>query len=354
MAKFGNASKRAAAIQEQQNKGTQPGTAGDMMAQQQDFAIGLQQIAQEQLPAFSDALKSYANNVKGALSVFAGGGSALMSIFSGWGSVIASVIAPVIGIALSQYAAGKLGKGVAAKGVEALGEKALGGGMSALGKGAEELGGGVSKGAKISLFLTELAEGLTALTPAIPVILTLTAAVVGLGFGLKLAAPAFESIGKAVTLIVGGVADALIKMATEVNPLKLLAIAPGIAAIGIAMLPFGVGGALAGIVGGTGGFDAVVAGIQKFEQLSPEKLTAVAGAMKKINESLPTAADLAKMAVVSGLDHLLGGGSTSKTGGAGETDTAKLMTEIVTQQKQMVAYLKENVDYSKKLLHVSS
>ena len=116
------------------------------------------------------------------------------------------------------------------------------------------------------------------------------------------------------------------------------------------MLPFGVGGALAGLVSGAGGFDAVVAGVQKFEQLDPNRLMAVAGAMKKINESLPTAADLAKMAAVGVLDHMFGSGN--KTGGStsgGETNTAKLMQDMLKEQKQTNDYLRASVDLNKKI-----
>jgi len=341
-------------------------TGAKLMDTQQNFQVRMQEIAEKNLPSFATALDTTIDQINGAVSVMANGGASMASMMSGWvGLLVQGLISAAGAILPSMYAASKA-KSVASAGIgaaeDALASKA-GGGLSALGKGAEELGGGAAKGAKISVFLTELAEGLTALTPAIPVILTLTAAVVGLGFGLKLAAPAFESIGKAVTTIIGGVADALIKIADDVNPLKLLAIAPGIAAIGFALLPFGLGGALSGIVGGTGGFGAVVEGIQQFESLNPDKLMAVAGAMKKLTESMPSAADLLKIGAIKAAESLFGGdnkpkaGSTSGTatgGGTESADMSKLMMEMIALQKQTNAYLKDNVDYSKKILHAAS
>jgi len=321
-------------------------TAADLMSAQQDMAKQMQKIASDHLPAFKDALITTINQIKGAVGVAAGGGSWLASAMSGWTGMIVQAIVAGFG-ALA-------GTAVAAKGAASVGgsvlEKTLGGAGGALEKVGGAVGGGAGGG--IGGGLKGLAEGFALLanpaTLAGMAAFTLTA--MGLGKALEYAAPAIEAMGKAASAVLGTLADSLIKMATEVNPLQLLAIAPGIAAVGIAMLPFGVGGALAGLVSGAGGFDAVVAGVQKFEQLDPNRLMAVAGAMKKINESLPTAADLAKMAAVGVLDHMFGSGN--KTGGStsgGETNTAKLMQDMLKEQKQTNDYLRASVDLNKKI-----
>ena len=320
-------------------------SAADLMSAQQNMAIQMQEIASKHFPDFKNALISTIDQIKGAVGVAANGGTFLASLLAGPIGLLGQVLlSGVGGFVASKVAA----RGAASAGGSAL-EKTLGGAGGAL----EKVGGAVGgAGGGIGAGLKGLAEGFALLanpaTLAGMAAFTLTA--MGLGTALEYAAPAIEAMGKAASAILVGIADSLIKMATEVNPLKLLAIAPGIAAIGIAMLPFGIGGALAGIVGGTGGFDAVVAGIQKFEQLDPNRLMAVAGAMKKINESLPTAADLAKMAAVGALDNLFGSGNKtgSSTGGA-ETNTAKLMQDMIKEQKQTNDYLRASVDLNKKI-----
>ena len=322
-------------------------SAADLMSAQQNMAIQMQEIASKHFPDFKNALISTIDQIKGAVGVAANGGTFLASLLSGPIGLLGQVLlSGVGGFVASKVAA----RGAASAGGSAL-EKTLGGAGGALEKVGGAVGGGAGGG--IGGGLKGLAEGFAMLAnPATLVgMAAFTVAAMGLGKALEYAAPAIEAMGKAASAILVGIADSLIKMATEVNPLKLLAIAPGIAAIGIAMLPFGVGGALAGIVGGTGGFDAVVAGIQKFEQLDPNRLMAVAGAMKKINESLPTAADLAKMAAVGVMDNLFGGGS--KTGGGstsgGDTNTAKLMQDMLKEQKQTNDYLRASVDLNKKI-----
>jgi len=320
-------------------------TAADLMSAQQDMATQMQKIASDHLPAFKDALITTIDQIKGAVGVAAGGGSWLASAMSGWtGLLVQAIISGFGGFVASKVAA----RGAASAGGSAL-EKTLGGAGGALEKVGGAVGGasgGIGGGLK------GLAEGFALLanpaTLAGMAAFTLTA--MGLGKALEYAAPAIEAMGKAASAVLGTLADSLIKMATEVNPLQLLAIAPGIAAVGIAMLPFGVGGALAGLVSGAGGFDAVVAGVQKFEQLDPNRLMAVAGAMKKINESLPTAADLAKMAAVGVLDHMFGSGNkTGSSTSGGETNTAKLMQDMLKEQKQTNDYLRASVDLNKKI-----
>jgi hypothetical protein len=168
-----------------------------------------------------------------------------------------------------------------------------------------------------------------------------------------------ESVGTAVSTVFKGLSESLVNITTNVDPMKLLALVPGIAGIGIALLPFGIGGALAGIVGAGGGFDAVVGGIQKFEDLDPVRLTAVAGAMKQINENMPSVTDLLKFDALHAVESVFGGdkgSSSSSTTAAAPTSKDDPMSKLVslteqtiTNQKEMLRYLRDNASSSDKI-----
>ena len=96
---------------------------------------------------------------------------------------------------------------------------AVGGAMTSIAGGVTSLGasvGGVlvSVGTGVTTFfaslgtgLASLAAGLIALTPAIPVILVLTLAIVGIGFAIRLMAPAIEAVGNVIGSVFGGIAN---------------------------------------------------------------------------------------------------------------------------------------------------
>ena len=96
---------------------------------------------------------------------------------------------------------------------------AVGSAMTSIAGGVTSLGasvGGVlvSVGTGVTTFfaslgtgLASLAAGLIALTPAIPVILVLTLAIVGIGFAIRLMAPAIEAVGNVIGSVFGGIAN---------------------------------------------------------------------------------------------------------------------------------------------------
>lgn len=69
-------------------------------------------------------------------------------------------------------------------------------------RGRRSRGGGLGRG--LGLGLKGLGSGLTALTPAIPVIGALTLAAIGLGTALRIAAPAIEAFGNVVKNVLAG------------------------------------------------------------------------------------------------------------------------------------------------------
>jgi hypothetical protein len=109
--------------------------------------------------------------------------------------------------------------------------------------------------AAFSAGLTTLATGLTAMVPAIPVILTLSVAVVALGAALWLAAPAIREIGYALVelskVLVGGIIEGMKAMLSfalsmvqnllAVNPLQVLALGLSLPALGAGLVAFGAG-----------------------------------------------------------------------------------------------------------------
>ena len=86
-------------------------------------------------------------------------------------------------------------------------------GRSAGGRAAGGIGRGIGAG------LRGLAGGLTALTPAIPVIGVLTLAAIGLGTALRIAAPAIEAFGTAIKSILEGAAPVIEAFAPLVESL---------------------------------------------------------------------------------------------------------------------------------------
>lgn len=95
------------------------------------------------------------------------------------------------------------------------GIKKLFGGAATAAMPTPAAGGGIGKtlgsaGKGLGAGLKGVGSGLMSLAPAIPVILTLTAAIIGVGFALKLAAPGIRAFGEAVGSIVKSVGDAFV------------------------------------------------------------------------------------------------------------------------------------------------
>ena len=369
--------------------------AGKLLEAQQNFQIEAQKIATKNLGEFSKALDSTIKAMTTAVEVLGHGGGWLANMMSGWGGLIASTIGSVLMSYLQiKFAARGVGKIASTAGeVASTGAKkaseGIGGGLSSLGKGVGDLGKGAGAGA--GGFLEGLANGLKAFGngPTILGLAAVTAAVIGFGYALRIAAPALEPFGKmmksafegigtvllsvgsvikdigtSVSTVITGIATSMAMMSKDVDPLRLLQLVPGIAGIGAALIPFGIGGALAGLLGGkTGGFDAVANGLKKFEELSPEKLNAVAASMKNINANMPSVTDLAKLAVSGVFDKLSGKTTDTSTTTATAPQSTDLLsavnnlvkvnTEQLAQQKEMIMYMRDHGDTSRKILRAS-
>jgi hypothetical protein len=207
----------------------------------------------------------------------------------------------------------------------------LGKGLGALGKGIGTGLGAILKG--IGRGLMVLAEGLVALTPAIPVIAVLTVAAIGLGKALELAAPAIEAFAPVlmkIAEVIGGVfieaiksipavlgaiggiitvvGDTIVKIMDTVvssieklaaiDPLRLVALGGGLMAVAAGMAAFGGAQALAGVgslVGKflSGGGDGPVEQLIKLGESGPGVEKAAAG-MDKISVAMKSFSKLDK------------------------------------------------------------
>jgi len=207
----------------------------------------------------------------------------------------------------------------------------LGKGLGALGKGIGTGLGAILKG--IGRGLIVLAEGLVALTPAIPVIAVLTVAAIGLGKALELAAPAIEAFAPVlmkIAEVIGGVfieaiksipavlgaiggiitvvGDTIVKIMDTVvssieklaaiDPLRLVALGGGLMAVAAGMAAFGGAQALAGVgslVGKflSGGGDGPVEQLIKLGENGPGVEKAAAG-MDKISVAMKSFSKLDK------------------------------------------------------------
>ena len=257
------------------------------------------------------------------------------------------------------------------------------------------------EGTGFSKVLDGLAKGLKAFAnPQTALGLgAVTLAIIGLAAAFRIAGPAMEpfgkmmketfqgigaiveSFGKAIGTVVSIIGDTVVKTVSglakslgelaDIDPIRLLAIVPGMTGIGLALIPFSAGGALAGLLTSSAGFKNITDGLKDFESLNPDKLIRVAEAMKKVTDNLPSAADIAKMAIVGLMDT----GNKSKTNeeaiGSDKTSTVSLkaelakMIELLTKQnalaeealghhRELVSVTNDHKRTSEKLLNASS
>jgi hypothetical protein len=123
----------------------------------------------------------------------------------------------------------------------------------------------------------------------------------------------FKQVGETVTSVINSLTGSIIKLSNDTNPVRLLEVAGAITALGAAFIPFGIGGALAGLFTAGGGFSQIIKDLTAFGNLDPVKLAQVAEASKKLTDSLPSAAQMAAMAA-SGYVSKLTGGTPSGAG----------------------------------------
>lgn len=148
----------------------------------------LQAAGNEELGIASELFSMITGKGLGTVLKYGGGLLLLASLASKTGGVV-----------------GTMGKNVASS-FSSMGS-VVGNVMKSVGSGIKGFLGGIGRG--IGAFLQGIATGLVALTPAIPVILTLSLAFVAMGFALRLAAPAFEAIGNAIGTTLAGLTSML-------------------------------------------------------------------------------------------------------------------------------------------------
>ena len=205
------------------------------------------------------------------------------------------------------------GGGGAAAAAAGPAESALSGVTSAA-SGAATGGGGIGG------MLSGMASGLAAITPFIPTLLALAAAillvtpalfalapiaikiaeVIGtvLVKALEMAGPiitsifkgialVIETIGKAISGIINSITDSIARLST-LDAGKMLGVAGGIAAMAAAIAIFGGASAVGGFLSGIGSFFGgdPVEKFQKFEAMNATQLMAVADSMKYLAQSI--------------------------------------------------------------------
>jgi len=316
----------------------------------------------------------------------------------------------VVGTAAEIAGGGGGGAGKAAQGVGA----GIGEGLSGIGKGIASIGEGAGKA--IGGILKGLADGLSALGNPKVLLGTVSLVgvgaamfVAGKGFqqfqgldwesiakglvGLGAAGLGAAALGAlAVPMALGAAALVLVSAATWGFGAAIKTLPDNIAeqgeAIGQAIkamwdapiVRMGSAGAAAlaaiGTVGllplslgltaykAAGGIGTLATDMQTIQSLDPDKLKEVAKGIAAIKEAQsPSFVDMAKNAVAGAFDKLAGGGDKSSDSPGAKppandlltavNNLAKLSAEQINQQKQMLTYLRDHGETSKKILHAT-
>ena len=237
-----------------------------------------------------------------------------------------SGLAAVSGGVMTSFLASKMGGGGGGGLMSMLGKgggaaaSAAGPAASALSGVSSAASGAAAGGGGIGGMLSGMASGLAAITPFIPTLLALAAAillvtpalyalapiaikiaeVIGtvLVKALEMAGPiitsifkgialVIDTIGKSIALVITTIADSIAKL-SSLNPGQMLLVAGGIAALAGAVAIFGGASAVGGFLSGIGSFFGgdPVEKFQKFQALDANQLMAVADSMKYLGQSI--------------------------------------------------------------------
>lgn len=389
-----DAAKKAAKKQMDAGKGGKD-MAANLMSAQQKFAVGIEGIAVNHLPKFASALTTTLDTMKTTIDLglnMAGWLATINPMFS----VLAGVgvqLASAFGLMLMAGRAkggGGLGKnavdtfantsggfGKNSKAAGGAGSK-LGESLSGIGKGADSLDKG-NKGT--GGFLQGLAKGIGAFgVPPVPLgvaIITgaLTVGMLAFAAALRIAQPALEPFGKALKSLFEGVGTVVVSIGTalatvitgvaksftlmaDVNPFKLLALAPGILAVGASLGLSAVGIGAFALAGGRGTLESISESYKRIESLDPDKLIKVANAMGKVNDNMPSVGQ----ALLGGLSSVAGrmfGGDEKKTEAASNAKTndianqSKETNDVATLLKLQIELLKQLTDDGKEHKDIS-
>ena len=230
----------------------------DLLAPDSKFSKGLRKFAIEIIPKIIDKMQAFLNwinegglqkqferlqkwmeelskedSISGMIAkVFSGVGTIIgnvlkKTILDNAGYIIAAIVAvfalksigSAIGSAISGAIAKKMAASALGSAVGGAGGKAAGVASQAVGQGAGKLGTLAKVGGGAGGALKGMAAGLAAFAnPATLIGLAgITVAIIGLAFALRIAAPAFEAIGKAIGYIVEKAGPIFIEMAKIVG-----------------------------------------------------------------------------------------------------------------------------------------
>jgi hypothetical protein len=173
--------------------------------------------------------------------------------------------------------------------------------IEGLGKAAGQLPAIMSAlGSAVVAFFTPMA----ALVPLAPAIAIFTLAMIGLGYAFKLlgegigaAAPGIEaffngmgtvieSVGTAISKVIETITTSIIRL-QDINPLKLMATAVGVTALGAAIALFGAGAGAGGVMSAIGSFfdEDPVEKFNRFATIDSSKLLQVAAAISALGSA---------------------------------------------------------------------
>jgi phage-related protein len=190
--------------------------------------------------------------------------------------------------------------------------------IQGLGKAAGQLPAIMSAlGSAVVAFFTPMA----ALVPLAPAIAIFTLAMIGLGYAFKLlgegigaAAPGIqaffdgmggviEAVGTAIAKVIETITTSIIRL-QDINPLRLMGVAGGIGAVGLAIAGFGAGAGAGGVMAGIGSFfdEDPVEKFNRFATIDSAKLVEVAGAIDKLGDAIAKfSSQVGKIGEVSGI-----------------------------------------------------
>lgn len=190
--------------------------------------------------------------------------------------------------------------------------------IQGLGKAAAQLPAIMSAlGSAVVAFFTPMA----ALVPLAPAIAIFTLAMIGLGYAFKLlgegigaAAPGIqaffdgmggviEAVGNAIAKVIETITTSIIRL-QDIDPLRLMGVAGGIASVGFAIAGFGAGAGAGGVMSAIGSFfdEDPVEKFNRFATIDSAKLVEVAGAIDKLGDAIAKfGAQVGKIGEVSGI-----------------------------------------------------
>jgi hypothetical protein len=260
---------------------------------------------------FGNLLKGGVNLISGLFGGKKGGaGEGIESILGGIGSGVGKVLS---GLAEGLKSLGdpKVLLGIA-------GLAGIGASMWVAGKALQEFASvnwdDLGKAGVVLVAL--MGAGALGMVPGLaPGVAAMGAALIVMGGALWVIGKAIEAVGNGFVVLT----PQLKVLSEDINADKLKKASDGLYEFGKALIPFGIGGALIGLLTSESTFKNLVEGLKRFEDLDPLKLTEVAKAMGQIKDNLPSVVEVGKLAALDVIG--VGGTSNKPAGRKGNTGT---------------------------------